>query len=121
MQPNPQRFACGSVLGKFTSVKVMSGMPRLMWFRKLTKETSTFSLARSVRLKLFDMAKSQLMVPGPSRMPTPEVPKRPMGGGVVPPEPREHCAKSPGAPPGHTKPAERNHCLEFCAPGYAVP
>src|SRR5437667_3524182 len=52
MQPNPQRFVCGSVLGKFTSVKVMSGMPRLMWFRKLTNETSIRSLARSVTMAL---------------------------------------------------------------------
>src|SRR2546426_6551515 len=112
MQPNPQRFVCGSVLGKFTSVKVMSGMPRLMWFRKLTNETSIRSLARSVRLKLFDMAKSQLIVPGPSRMPTPEVPKRPMGGGLLAPEPKEHCAKSPS----WRAPRSEEHTSELQSP-----
>src|SRR5579863_8874468 len=112
MQPKPH---CPP-LGLLGSVMVMSGIPRLTWFRKLTNETSTRSLARSLRLKLLAKAKSQLMVPGPSRMPTPEVPKRPIGGGVVPPEPSEHAVVEITLAPGQTKPEEANHWPAFWVP-----
>src|SRR5437867_12471282 len=98
----------------------MSGTPRLRWLRKLTKDTSTLSFTRSVRLKLLDMAKSQLMVPGPSIMPTPEVPNRPIGGAAFTPAPTEQLTRS-GFGPGQTKPDDRIHWAAFRRAGAQGP
>jgi len=86
-----------------TLVMFKLGFPRLRWFKTLTKENSNCNLARSVRLKLLEIPESQSMVPGPFKMPTPDVPKRPMGAGVDPPSPMLQL------PPGHAKPEPLIH------------
>src|SRR5579884_1284730 len=54
------------------------------------------------------------MVPGPCRLPTLAVPKRPIGGSAA-------DVPALQSPPGHTNPEERNHWLALGLPGEAGP
>ena len=54
-----------------------------VWLGRFVKEPSIFAVSRSKILKDLPSPIERLKVPGPSTIPTPELPNRPIGAGSV--------------------------------------
>src|SRR5262245_49067908 len=80
-----------------TLLMLVEGSAKLGWFGRLVNEPSTRRRRRSVRWKYLASASERLIAPGPTSVPGPELPKRPIGVTL-----QLNASAAPGMRPGHT-------------------
>src|SRR5207249_12222982 len=79
--PSPSPNCTELIVPNDPEFAAMAGVARLTWFGRLVNVLSKRSRVRSVKAKFLARPKFQLKVPGPVRIPTPELPNRPIGAG----------------------------------------